>query len=191
MAIAALAVLHLRGGFSDSERPNGTESPSEAATGVAADFAKTACDDFDLAGFEALAASAAELDTATAQADPDTETGVLHCVYRSGSGMDLSLTVVSETAADYAERTTDQSRRTWEGDPDTYTIEDFDSGGLSGYTNAHLWDSRQVFLLSAGAGRLLMSVGLTAEPGEFETADALAVTGTMAAQAHERFAAYD
>lgn len=186
-----LVVQYLRtDGADDSERPESSAATETATAGVEADFADATCEDFDLAEFEAFSGGAAEFDTAIADAYAATETGVLYCEYTSDSGMTLSLTALADTAEGFAESTMDQSRKIWGGAPDIYTIEDFDNGDLTGYSNSYTENAEQVLLLNAGADRLLITVGLNAEPGGFEVADALVLAELMAGRVLERFEAY-
>jgi hypothetical protein len=64
--------------------------------------------------------------------------------------MTLDLSAVADADDGYAERTTDQSRQIWERAAYVYTVEDFDSGGLTGYTRLTVGPERPA---TPGAGR--------------------------------------
>lgn len=154
-----------------------------------ADFATATCADFDLASFAALSGGAAERSTANADLYPDPDMHGLSCQYTSGSGMTLTITAATDTSEAYWASSLEMTRQAWETEfPNA--IKDFDNGDFVGFTFSRATESKQLFDLHAAADRLVVSVVLEAEPGGFETDDALVVAETMGGQVFERFKEY-
>lgn len=157
------------------------------------DFALATCEDFDLAEFEAFAASPVTNSEAESGIYIQAEARSLSCVYTSESGLTLTFIATapsSDEYRDHAANSMEEGRKHWASDsvfePD---YADFDNGDLTGYSVSYEM-ADQYFFLGAVADRLGVSVQLKAEPGVFAAADALPFAETMAGDVLERFEAY-
>jgi hypothetical protein len=161
----------------------------EDAPDLETDFSSETCEDFDLSAFEEFSGGPIEFDSADAGKLPDTEAYSLNCQYISDSGITLTFGALADFADDFPEDALDASLETWGISPE-YAIEEFDNGDYAGFTLAYEQESTQFFNLYGYADRLNVGAFLSAELGDFESADALPLVEAMAAQTFERFEAW-